>query len=1064
MRDLTHSSAKQLHLALAVLGGLSLLAAVLIVVSTAPRPAHAGPIEPPEGYPKLSMSVKAVTPTLATTEGVTLYYTIEIRNTGAYTATGATLTDALPLGTTYNGDARSSVPTVTVTSDTLTWMGDVGFDSTVVVNFSVSVPAGFTGTVRNTAVVSHPLIARPVTVTADTTVTDKPILSIEKSSSPAKPGANKPHTYTIVVANHGQPTPPNMPITVTDRVPLSTTVLDVGPDGVSDGTTVTWTRDVSLEQGDETAFTFSVLVGDVPSGTAITNQVYRVTSPETGIVNGEPYTVTVVDPILLLSKHVWPDPPGSNREMTYTLELLNAGSLATNLVITDRVPEGVTYVRGGSASLPIVSWTLPQLDTGESARFTYTVYISDVMKVPIVNDDYAACSAEGVCWGGKVLTSVVQGPTFAPGAMLNPIAHKPGGGVGTDVTATLVLRNLGPGNALDAQATLVFRRIRVVNPGDIVVDPPRGTISEGPDCGDKCRQYIWVGDVGYGEAITFTSRELSTIGAEGANYTVTIVVTDTLGHHTTEPVTATAIGRVTQQAHLIATKSAPPVIGRGQRMTYTINVRNSALATDEPPYPFLWDVLPITGATVISDSISHGGKVQTVVLTGSVQVTMTVISWTLPAFGTGEYLYEPRSFAVQVDDDLVSGTQIVNRDYRVYWYEVEKDELLFNTGQPVTTTVKEVGLIDSYKEVTPTLALPGPGNVLTYYLHIVNSGPLSLTGVTVEDYLPWQSSTYRRDAVASAGEVTSDIVSIRWTGSVAPFSSQVVTFTALVDADYRGPITNTAVISHPGLLDEVVVHAVAYITEQPVLRITKSASPDAVKRGEQLAYTIRVTNLGQQATNLVITDTVPANTTYLTDSATGGGELKGDRVRWEKVPSLAPGESRTFGFSVIVEGGTQVINDEYGVRCAEGILTMGAPVVTQVTGGGGIYLPVVMRNYTFSQLDPPSTPHPPPGRRALHTHHPDSGEGRGRGQGVRAPDSPSAVPPRSPSRHRAFLDNPSPKTYHDHALSSPLGARLKRARDRHCTDPNGSATLTTGSRCRAHLLAPQGSFALSAWG
>ena len=88
MNNSTHQSVvKGLCLGLSILGGVFLLTAVLLAVSINPLAVHADPIEPPEGYPKLSLSVKTVTPTLAATGGVTLHYAIEICNTGAYTAT-----------------------------------------------------------------------------------------------------------------------------------------------------------------------------------------------------------------------------------------------------------------------------------------------------------------------------------------------------------------------------------------------------------------------------------------------------------------------------------------------------------------------------------------------------------------------------------------------------------------------------------------------------------------------------------------------------------------------------------------------------------------------------------------------------------------------------------------------------------------------------------------------------------------------------------------------------------------------------------------------------------------
>jgi uncharacterized repeat protein (TIGR01451 family) len=312
-----------------------------------------------------------------------------------------------------------------------------------------------------------------------------------------------------------------------------------------------------------------------------------------------------------------------------------------------------------------------------------------------------------------------------------------------------------------------------------------------------------------------------------------------------------------------------------------------------------------------------------------------IVSWALPLLSPGEGV--ERSFSVLVDDDLVSGTEIINNDYSVLGYgNIVTDAV--SSGPPVTTTVKEVGLIDSYKEVTPTVV--SPGALLTYTLHIVNSSGNLLTDVAVYDYLPWQSSTYQRDAVASAGEVVSDIVSFQWAGDVAAFSSEIVTVTVLVDEDFEGPITNTAVISHSSLREEVVVDAVAYVTDKPVLEITKRASPDPVKRGEELTYKITVVNRGQRATNVLITDTIPVNTTYVPGSASSG-QLVGDHLEWV-IPALEPGERETFEFRVTIETDGQITNWRYGVTCEEGVTVMGLPVTTN-TSGGAVYLPLVLK-------------------------------------------------------------------------------------------------------------------------
>jgi uncharacterized repeat protein (TIGR01451 family) len=306
----------------------------------------------------------------------------------------------------------------------------------------------------------------------------------------------------------------------------------------------------------------------------------------------------------------------------------------------------------------------------------------------------------------------------------------------------------------------------------------------------------------------------------------------------------------------------------------------------------------------------------------------TIVKWVLEeAMNPGDYIY--RSYAVDVDEGLVSGTLIVNDDYRATWYESNITGTMSNLGEPVTTTVREVGLIDSYKTVTPGWAVPGTGTVLTYTVHVVNSGPYDLSAVKVTDIFPWEHSTFQRDAVASGGSLTSDIVSLIWTGDVASEDEQLITFTVVVDDFFEGVLTNTATISHESLRQDKVVTAVAYITDKPVLRISKIATPDPVAVGSMLLYKIKVSNLGQQATYLNITDKVPGNTTYVFGSASSGGALVGDSVEWI-LPVLEPGESLTVAYLVTVKGGKEVVNAEYSVSCKEGVVAIGEPVVTRV--------------------------------------------------------------------------------------------------------------------------------------
>jgi len=305
----------------------------------------------------------------------------------------------------------------------------------------------------------------------------------------------------------------------------------------------------------------------------------------------------------------------------------------------------------------------------------------------------------------------------------------------------------------------------------------------------------------------------------------------------------------------------------------------------------------------------------------------------------GDLLY--RSFNVRVDNDLVSGTEIVNGDYGTSWGNIVSGTLVIshNVGLPVTTTVREIGLIDSYKVVTPTLVRPGPSNILTYFLHVVNSSEISLTGVLAYDYLPWENTTYQRDAIASAGDVISDIISVQWTGDVPALSEQVITLTVVVDPDFTGTITNTAVITHPDLLNPVWVKAVTYVTDKPVLFISKTATPDPVRMGDELLYRISIVNLGFQATNLIISDTIPGNCVYVPDSATSSGVYQNGQVIWQ-IPALQTEEVRVFMFRVVAGLGLEIINSDYRVTSVEGVEAYGVPVRTRVIGNI-LYMPMI---------------------------------------------------------------------------------------------------------------------------
>src|SRR4029079_19202089 len=86
----------------------------------------------------------------------------------------------------------------------------------------------------------------------------------------------------------------------------------------------------------------------------------------------------------------------------------------------------------------------------------------------------------------------------------------------------------------------------------------------------------------------------------------------------------------------------------------------------------------------------------------------------------------------------------------------------------------------------------------------------------------------------------------------------------------------------------------------PALVISKADAGVPVGPSSSLQYTITLKNEGNATANsVVLTDPVPANTTYVNGSASAGGALVSGKVTWPAV-SIAAGASITRTFTVSI--------------------------------------------------------------------------------------------------------------------------------------------------------------------
>ncbi|MEW5733438.1 MAG: hypothetical protein AB1921_01210, partial [Thermodesulfobacteriota bacterium] len=203
------------------------------------------------------------------------------------------------------------------------------------------------------------------------------------------------------------------------------------------------------------------------------------------------------------------------------------------------------------------------------------------------------------------------------------------------------------------------------------------------------------------------------------------------------------------------------------------------------------------------------------------------------------------------------------------------------------------------------------GALLTYTISYRNTGNAPATNVTVQDFLSRHLEFVSADGNGVYAPGPPDGGTVSWSlGGLDAGATGVLTLTARVKtpADYPPgdccPVAAGTVISNTvriasdtGAAERTIQTTVGQASN---LEIGKAASVATVMPGGIITYTLSYRNTGNlAATNIRITDPVPAGTAYAAGSATAGGTLSGGSVIWD-FASLAAGAQGSVSFSVTV--------------------------------------------------------------------------------------------------------------------------------------------------------------------
>lgn len=246
--------------------------------------------------------------------------------------------------------------------------------------------------------------------------------------------------------------------------------------------------------------------------------------------------------------------------------------------------------------------------------------------------------------------------------------------------------------------------------------------------------------------------------------------------------------------------------------------------------------------------------------TGPVRVTGSLVS------GTPLILRIPARATAAISDAQVSATLEPSCN-------VQAVTPLTINSQPVV--IPPPAKLELTKTVDRIFVKPGEQPMFT--IAVTNTGGSVAKGVRLTDALP-------------AGLRGTNVDQ---TFDLEPGASKTVTLEAVVEDSASGVIVNTANVNWNG----ADLTASAQVRVQPVidLSIKKTVSVASVQLGEGAVYSLLVTNTGPSAaTNVVVSDALPAGLTYVSSSASQGSSAFANGVVTANLGSLAKAASATI--------------------------------------------------------------------------------------------------------------------------------------------------------------------------
>lgn len=600
-----------------------------------------------------------------------------------------------------------------------------------------------------------------------------------------------------------------------------------------------------------------------------------------------------------------------NTTLNYTIALNNTGTVSVNNVIfVDTIPTGTTFVANslslngnsvaGSPAPPGV--TFSSLDPGVST-VTFSVLVGNSIPSPNPITNRATSSfVGGIGFNSNIVVTTINFPVINSTKFVN----KTNSFVGSTLTYTVVYKNTG-----NITANNIILSDTAPNGTSFVTDSIKlnGVVQTGatvePPTGFN------IGSLGVNKSVTITFDVLIDTTPNpnpllnSANATFNFFSDPTNG--TTVP--------SNNNSNLVSTFINPDVnplkivdkafAKVGDTLTYTIIYRDEL--SDNELNVILFDTIPndtsfvtnsvivngvtVPGATVSLPGLSLGTLPANTTVTVSFKVVVNTIPSINPIPNVGNITF---SFVT----DTISGAQ-------------ERSSSLSNT---VTTKINNAEVTNMSKTVNKLFSTVG--DILTYTIIFNTTGNTTSHNLILIDTIPNDTSFVTNSITVNGNSQSGSTVAPPTglsLGSIAPNSITTVTFNVVVNTiPSPNPIANIATINGNYIIDEITSETSNIGNNSNIVNTTINfSSINSVKIvtkafanvGDILTYTISLKNTGNTtANNVIFSDTIPNDTTFVTGSLTQNGNA----VSGSPTPpgvllnNIAPGATLTVAFNVTV--------------------------------------------------------------------------------------------------------------------------------------------------------------------